>query len=131
MKQKVESLENSQKRKDEAFKKKVNNLENKITTILRAIEKKDTQISALETQIQDMENTVNKLQEESNQHLETSIRLTEDTINCQQCNFTTMSKQGLKTHIKRKHTILDTEAFPKICDFCDRKFDNINQMKFT
>ena len=84
------------------------------------------QISALETKIYDMENTLNKLQKEPNQLLETSIRLTEDTINCEQCKFTTTSKQGLKTHIKQKHTLLDSEEIPKTCDFCDVNFDNIN-----
>ena len=87
------------------------------------------QISALETKIYDMENTLNKLRKEPNQLLKTSIRLTEDTINCEECNFTTTSKQGLKTHIKRKHTLLDSEEIPKTCDFCDVNFDNINKMK--
>ena len=32
-------------------------------------------------------------------------KIEDQLINCEYCDFKTTSKQGLKTHVKRKHTI--------------------------
>ena len=36
-----------------------------------------------------------------------------EELKCSKCDFTSLSKQGLKTHTKRKHTVADAEN----CDF--------------
>ena len=39
------------------------------------------------------------------------------------------SEKGLKTHLTRKHTIISTTGYPKICELCEKKFNNSNDFK--
>ena len=48
---------------------------------------------------------------------------------CETCNFTTTSKAGLKIHMKRKHTEIDNEQFPKSCELCDKILKSKSQLK--
>ena len=41
------------------------------------------------------------------------------------CDFSSESKEGLNTHVKRKHTNLSSEKYPKTCDL------NLQWMFFT
>ena len=46
-------------------------------------------------------------------------KIEDELINCEYCDFKTTSKQGLKTHVKRKHTNYSKEIFPRKCDLCE------------
>ena len=49
---------------------------------------------------------------------------------CEECNFSTSSKQGLRTHEKRKHTkASEQNKFPRSCDLCDKKIRNVVELK--
>ena len=52
-----------------------------------------------------------------------------DKLQCDYCDFQTSSKQGLKTHMKRKHTTFDSENFPIKCEFCEKEQKNNEEMK--
>ena len=43
-------------------------------------------------------------------------------LKCKDCEFQTISKRGLKVHIKQKHSNLKTHVFPNDYDFCKEKF---------
>ena len=93
--------------------KKLESLENKMKTFVKVLEEKDSRISSLENKL---ENLQKKTKEEKN-HKEKKIKDLENLLkkqqtnqneverfNCTTCEFTTTSKQGLKTHVTRKHT---------------------------
>ena len=48
---------------------------------------------------------------------------------CETCNFTTTSKAGLQIHMKRKHTQIDKEKFPKSCELCDKVLKDTSELK--
>ena len=50
-------------------------------------------------------------------------------LKCEDCEFQTIWKRGLRVHIKQKHTNLKTQVFPNDCDFCDDKFESEKDMK--
>ena len=48
---------------------------------------------------------------------------------CSLCDFETNSESGLKIHSKKKHTKLDKEVYPRLCDLCDKTCKNSHEMK--
>ena len=48
---------------------------------------------------------------------------------CKVCEFKTNSKQGLKTHMARKHTTFEKETFPKQCDLCKNTFETKEEIE--
>jgi hypothetical protein len=55
------------------------------------------------------------------------------TFKCNECEFSTTSEKGLKTHKKKMHdktkTTEDCYSFPKQCDLCEKEIKNILEMK--
>ena len=49
-------------------------------------------------------------------------------IKCPQCNFEAVSHQGLKVHMKRKHTKVDS-TYPINCHICEKELKTSNDMK--
>ena len=49
--------------------------------------------------------------------IENSVKKVDTLFECENCEFKTTSKQGLKTHIKRKH--ITYETFPTKCVLCE------------
>ena len=45
------------------------------------------------------------------------------------CYFEAVSEQGLKVHMKRKHTITGSKRYPRNCEICDVKLDNKRKLK--
>ena len=43
-----------------------------------------------------------------------------EKIKCSQCNFVTVSKHGLKVHMKKKYTIMN-EKYPKNCHIFNKQ----------
>ena len=55
--------------------------------------------------------------------VENKIKETEVKFKCSKCNFSSNSESGLKTHITKKHTILQEavpDKFPNPCILCDK-----------
>ena len=75
---------------------------------------------ASDKKIKELETTVKN-------HQKKKIR--PESLICSVCDFEAATKQGLKTHIKRKHTEIEKETFPKECDFCEKTFETTKDMK--
>ena len=95
-----------------------------ITDIEKQLNEKDTVIKALVEKVNELEKRIEK-QKQINFIPEKS----KETISCSYCDFTSLSEQGLKVHIKRKHTLTACETFPKECDICDDLIENKNKLK--
>ena len=52
-----------------------------------------------------------------------------ETFKCTKCQFETNSEKGLKTHYTRKHTIVTSTGYPKMCELCEKRFNNSNDFK--
>ena len=58
-----------------------------------------------------------------------TTKKTFETFKCTKCQFETNSEKGLKTHFTRKHTIITTTGYPKMCELCDKSFNNSTDFK--
>ena len=152
---KLALLETKMKVFETEIEKKVETFETKFKTLFKIIEEKDIFINTLkkkleyidskfaETTSDDMKNELNSQEaiikkqqisiDKSNGEIlmiQNSTAIVEETkLKCSKCDFTTMSKQGLKTHTKRKHTSADADEYPRTCDMCDEKVDSFKDMK--
>ena len=52
----------------------------------------------------------------------------ENSIKCSNCSFTTNSKQGLKIHMRKKHTV-QNNTFPSTCHLCEKQCENSSELK--
>ena len=52
-----------------------------------------------------------------------------DQLNCTECDFTTTSGQGLKTHVNSKYKKLNKEKYPKLCELCEMEVNDEKEMK--
>ena len=59
----------------------------------------------------------------------TSDKQDGNKFKCDLCDFQSNSKQGLKTHISRKHTNYNEEALSIKCDVCTREFKCSKEFK--
>ena len=109
--------------------------ENKFKILVTVIEEKDAIINKLEKRLSSMEKAsekrfmdIQKSLNEVKDNYESLRKLVEkenDQLQCEYCEFTTTSNKGLKTHVKRKHTI----KFPVKCELCDDEFKNKRTLK--
>ena len=69
----------------------------------------------------DLVSNVNKFEEKIDKLVNASVLIrkpTKSKVNkCHQCDFETVSSQGLKVHMKRKHTENNEDTY--ICHICD------------
>ena len=72
--------------------------------------------------VMDLVSNVNKLEEKIDNLVNASVlnrKPTKSKVNkCHQCDFETVSSQGLKVHMKRKHTEINEDTY--ICHICDK-----------
>ena len=120
---------------------KIERFEEKMKTFLEIIKEKDEVIKAWETKFQQiehqisqkftkLENTITELQSENESMKNNIMKKTEtEKIQCSYCDFQTVSKQGLKTHLKRKHTAYNLEKYPIKCELCDEEMKTNEEMK--
>ena len=52
-----------------------------------------------------------------------------EQLKCESCEFTTTSKKGLKTHIKRKHSVANSDLYPVSCELCEEELESKSKMK--
>ena len=48
----------------------------------------------------------------------------ENSIKCNNCDYTTTSRQGLKIHNTKVHSTVNFEEFPAACDICEKVLEN-------
>ena len=126
-----EALEKKMNVKLEEFGNRINDLESSLKEKDSIISKLKQKISKFENEFENCKENVNTIKNHiddviekrnSEQHNE------EKFFTCKQCEFSTASSRGLKTHMKRKHT-KEVETFPFDCELCGDKVDNKIELK--
>ena len=120
----VETALKALEEEESETKKTINQLlemDKKIKSMEDELINQNTVINNLVKKIDNMEETLKKK--------EISCEKTADKIKCTLCKFDTVSENGLKIHMKRKHTEKSASEFPRLCDLCDAKFENSNDLK--
>ena len=86
------------------------------------ISEKDKLINDLVTKVCTIEQKMNDLEKEKTKKVEKSFA-------CSSCAFKTNSENGLKIHVTKKHTAVDTDIYPRSCHLCEDKFNDVKEMK--
>ena len=102
---------------------------------MKDLEKQLTENMELINKIKNLENTLKK-QEKANEALSKKFVKVElemkkkekKSFKCGECEFTSGSEKGLKTHSKRMHTKKDLD-FPKSCELCDYELESNKELK--
>ena len=105
----------------------------------KALEEKDSNIIKLEKKLEKIEKklTDDKFANEKEKNnkikdledlVKKQTKMKVEPLSCTACEFTTTSKQGLKTHIKRKHTKLNKVKYPITCELCEQILDDEKEM---
>ena len=95
------------------------------------VTEKDYIIKELENRVGNMELKINNLFEKISvlEKEKEKTKKVEKSITCSFCDFSTTSESGLKIHVKKKHTSVDKETYPRSCHLCDETFDDSKEMK--
>ena len=115
--------------------KKVDALERQVKHLRKALEGKDFVILNLDKRLKVMENNFEEatlLIKDLETKMELVAKITEQLyFKCSECDFSTISEQGLKTHKKRKHKHKSDEmlTYPKQCDLCEKDLKDKNDIK--
>ena len=100
----IEELEDKLAKKTDAFDK--------------VLDKQNETISLIESNVKEIKETTNKTATSENE----VVKKGKEKFKCNVCDFETNSKQGLRVHIKRKHTRYAEEDLPTNCEICDYEF---------
>ena len=108
--------------------KKVEAFEINLKTLKECIAEKDAQIEALERKLNEMELRLKSEEgiEKDKLHLEKPGK--PEPVKCNQCDFETNSKHGLKIHTARKHTLINENSSLK-CELCDQEFEKQKDLR--
>ena len=147
----MESLENRMKNTDKnklakEVDKQVEAFDQRFQKLVEAIEVKDSVIVKLEQRLINIENQNNenkrklkdcetslKKIQKNNENVKEKLSKIDKSkpknLQCNECDFSTSSQQGLKIHKRKKHTKIEASTFPRKCDVCDRELCNKIEMK--
>ena len=116
------------------FQEKIIEIENKVDFVAnfeKHLYKKDKEIETLNNTIKEMDEKIKRLSqnlEEMNENIgkindleEKRNRKDKKLLTCSNCSFQTNSEQGLKIHMKKKHTVVVETDDPKPCHLCDKQ----------
>ena len=125
-------LEKNMEKKEKriiALEEKIKHFENKFSEVNNL----ETKLNYVEIRLQ-KQSKDNKTLTEKVIKLQLIVKNNEKKIfKCDQCDFSSVSEQGLKTHNKRKHTKAKveegTDSFPKMCNLCEKLFESEIDMK--
>ena len=104
--------------------------------------KKDPEVEKLKAENIEIKKKLEELEKilfEKNEQIENILEYMKETrkkenpqtvnlLKCDQCNFETNSKSGLKIHTKKKHTSVNL-SYPRKCELCEEELENIEKMK--
>ena len=97
------------------------------------LESKNLQINGLETKLEHLENNHHSQRKERDKRikeLEKIIKCRDSKFKCKQCEYTTGSEQGLKTHISKKHKpTAESLDFPRSCHLCEKNLQSLKEYK--
>ena len=105
---------------------RIDELEDKLAKKIDAFEKilgkQNETMSSIESNVNEIKETTNKTATTENEVVKKTASKSKEKFNCNVCDFETNSKQGLRVHIKRKHTSYTEEDLPTNCEICDYEF---------
>ena len=117
--------------KSEDFISKLNNVEKKLEKLVeveKILYEKDCTILKLTRKVDNIEEklakTIALIDQNSKKPKKPQLK-----IYCEECEFEANSRQGLKVHMKRKHTLTGKENYPRKCDLCGLVQDNNKDLK--
>ena len=147
LEKKIENLQQNSKLPDLSYlnkevDKKIETLENKLKIVIELAEEKDLFIDKLEKKLEEVETKFEKRyndlesflkgEQESIESLRELMKKKDsenEQLKCDLCDFTTISKKGLKTHMRRKHTEKTQEIYPTLCEICKQALRSKADMK--
>lgn len=124
--------------------------ETSLVTMKKCLAEKDSYILTLEHNVKDMDLNFEvkilkiKSLEKTNQeivillaqfkeNMSSNEKLpevdTNEKFKCDECDFKSTSKHGLKVHLTIKHTNITDEKYPRKCDLYEKQFVNHTEMK--
>ena len=107
--------------------------EHLLRNIEKDLESNKLQINGLESKIEELGNlhkVQRKDQEKRIKELEKIIKSRDSRFKCKQCEYTTGSEQGLKTHKSKKHKqTVDPLDFPRTCNLCEKDVESSKEYK--
>ena len=72
----------------------------------------------------------NSCKQKNKSKIESETRVPKDVgLNCEKCEYTTTSRQGLKIHNSKVHSKINFEEFPAACDICEKILENETNLK--
>ena len=111
-----------------AFEKKIKEVE---TIFKESIEGKDSEITKLEKKLEIQQNNSESILEKVDK-FESFLNSTESKYKCKDCDFASITKQGLKSHFTKKHKSKNQTCenlnFPKSCDLCEEELKSRREM---
>ena len=126
----IEKVEQNKKKTIEEYEvqaqKHFQELEKKISTFEKLLEERDEKISTLESSLNEINITLEKVSKSKGSRI---IDNSKQIFKCEFCEFSTHSKNGLKTHQARKHTNYSEGAQLIRCEFCDEEFKTEKDLK--
>ena len=96
-----------------------------IEDLIRRVVSLDEKTVILSEKIEKMDGIIQIFKASEESRKERNAKL----LKCLNCSFTTNSKQGLKIHMKKKHTAVDNDTFPQTCHLCEKNCENRNDLK--
>ena len=118
---------------------------NENLTIKEDLKDKDAKINGLEIKLEESE----KAQQKHKKHFEKKLKEIENlckqkmgkekmlenslpekkNIQCNKCDYTTTTRQGLKIHNSKVHSKIDFVTFPAVCDVCEMVLETETKLK--
>ena len=81
-------------------------------------------------EVENLHKVHRKEQEKRIKELEKIIKCRDSKFKCKQCDYTTGSEQGLKTHISKKHKQMEGSLdFPRSCNLCEKELESLKEYK--
>ena len=120
--------------------KKIDTFEKQMNNMRKELEAKNAQIAGLELRMDDVnkkhldekkqkEKKIKELENMLKKQDKEKIQNEVEQFKCTQCDFVTTSNKGLKTHVKRKHTEITSDKYPKTCELCDVEVNDQKELK--
>ena len=119
--------------------------ENQINIMNKELKNKNAQINALEMRMDELEKDhqahkkeqgkkikelENTCKQKSKKVKDSEIKIpSENTVQCRNCDFTTVSRQGLKIHNTKVHSKINFEEFPAACNICEKVLESEISLK--
>ena len=90
-------------------------------TLKNEISAKDNVIEELKNKLCNVEAKMNDLFEKFSLLEKDKAKKVEMSLGCSMCDFMTNSENGMKIHVRKKHSVVHKETYPRSCHICEEK----------